>query len=300
MSQTVGLPAASPPGASPPGASTSGRRLVASPGAWLVWGAVTVFLLALLGVVGSVLVNSFGTRWFGTWLPAGWTADWYAQAWNDFGLLQVIITTLEVALAVVTLSVLAGVPASYVLARRTFPGKRLVYFVFLLPIMMPPITYGIPLATVLYKFGLAGHLSGVVLANLVPCVPFVILTMTPFIEQIDPALEQAARMSGAGTWQVFTRILAPLLLPGILASSILVLVRTVGMFELTFLTAGPDSTTLVVALFNSMNAAGIRAQQSVDAMAVIYMAVMLALLLVALRFVNPTQLVSQVKEEQAP
>ena len=50
-----------------------------------------------------------------------------------------------------------GVPAAYALARRDFPGKRLVLLLFLLPILMPPITYGIPLATVLYKFGLAGH-----------------------------------------------------------------------------------------------------------------------------------------------
>ncbi len=276
----------------------SGRRsLVASPAAWLVWGAVVIFMVFLLGIVGSVLVNSFGTRWFGTWLPEGVTTQWYSQAWDEFGLLHVVIVTLEVSLAVVVLSILVGVPASYVLARRSFPGKRLIYLAFLLPILMPPITYGIPLATVLYKFGLAGNISGVILANLVPTVPFVILTMTPFIEQIDPAIERAARMSGAGLWAVFTRILAPLLVPGILASAILVLVRTVGMFELTFLTAGPDSSTLVVALFNSMNAAGIRAQQSVDAMAVMYVAVMMVLLVAALRFVNPTQLVARVKEE---
>ena len=276
------------------------RRIVASPAAWLVWGAVVLFMVFLVGIVGSVLVNSFGTRWFGTWLPQGWTTQWYSEAWTDFSLLQVVVVTLEVAAAVVALSVLVGVPASYVLARRDFPGKRLVYFAFLLPIMMPPITYGIPLATVLYKFNLAGNITGVILANLVPCVPFVILTMTPFIEQIDPTIEKAARMSGARTLAVFTRILAPLLVPGILAASILVLVRTVGMFELTFLTAGPDSNTLVVALFNSMNAAGIRAQQSVDAMAVIYTAVMMFLLVIALRFVNPTQLVAQVKEEPEP
>ncbi len=275
-------------------------RIVASPAAWAVWGSVVIFMVFLVGIVGSVLVNSFGTRWFGTWLPEGFTGTWYGQAWADFDLLHVIIVTLEVAAAVVVLSVLVGVPASYVLARRSFPGKRIVYLAFLLPIMMPPITYGIPLATVLYKFNLAGNISGVILANLVPCVPFVILTMTPFIEQIDPSIERAARMSGARTLSVFTRILAPLLVPGILASCILVLVRTVGMFELTFLTAGPDSNTLVVALFNSMNAAGIRAQQSVDAMAVIYMSVMMVLLVVALRFVNPTQLVAQVKEEPEP
>ena len=275
------------------------KRLVASPGAWLVWGAVAVFLLALLGVVASVLVNSLGRTWFDTWLPSGWTTQWYREACTGFDLFSVIVTTLEVAVAVVVLSVAVGLPTAYVLARRGFPGKRAVYLLFLRPSMMPPITYGIPLATVLYKVGAAGNLSGVILANLVPCVPFVVLTMTPFIEQIDPAIENAARMSGAGTFAVFTRILAPLLVPGILASSILVLVRTVGMFELTFLTAGPTSTTLVVALFNSMNAAGIRAQQSVDAMAVIYMAVMLVLLVTALRFVNPTQLVSQVREESA-
>jgi putative spermidine/putrescine transport system permease protein len=83
-----------------------------------------------------------------------------------------------------------------------------VTFAFLLPILMPPITYGIPLATVLYKFGFAGNASGVVLANLVPSVPFVILTMTPFIEQINPSIESAARMCGAGVRAVFLRVLA--------------------------------------------------------------------------------------------
>ena len=276
------------------------RRIVASPGAWLVWGAVAFFLINLAGVVGSVLVSSFGTRWFGTWLPEGFTASWYADAWSSFHLFDVVLVTLQISLLVVVISVLIGVPASYVLARRSFPGKQLVYFAFLLPILMPPITYGIPLATVLYKFGFAGNASGVVLANLVPSVPFVILTMTPFIEQINPSIESAARMCGAGMRSVFLRVLGPLLVPGILAASILVLVRTVGMFELTFLTAGPDSQTLVVALYYSMSAAGIRAQQSVDAMAVIYTSTMLVLLVIALRYVNPTQLVARVKETPEP
>jgi putative spermidine/putrescine transport system permease protein len=276
------------------------RRIVASPGAWLVWGVVAFFLVNLAGLVGSVLVSSFGTQWFGTWLPEGFTLHWYADAWRSFGLFHVVSVTLQVSLLVVLISVLIGVPAAYVLARRSFPGKRFVYFAFLLPILMPPITYGIPLATVLYKYWLAPGVTGVVLANLVPSVPFVILTMTPFIEQINPSIESAARMCGAGMRALFLRVLGPLLVPGILAASILVLVRTVAMFELTFLTAGPDSQTLVVALYSSMSAAGIRAQQSVDAMAVIYTSTMLVLLVIALRYVNPTQLVARVKEAPEP
>jgi putative spermidine/putrescine transport system permease protein len=267
-----------------------------SVGKWLTWGAVAFFLLNVFALVISVVVNSFSRQWFGTWWPAGLTTSWYATAWQEMNLLDVLLVTLQVSLAVVVLSVVLGVPAAYALARRGFVGKPLVNVLFLLPILMPPMTYGIPLATVLYKFGLAGSLTGVVLANLVPSVPFVILTMTPFIEQIDPKIEAAARMCGARTSAVFGRVLAPLLVPGILAASILVLVRTVGMFELTFLTAGPTSQTLVVSLYEAMFSAGIRAQQSVDAMAVIYTGSMAVLLVVALRFVNPTQLVTRLKE----
>lgn len=267
--------------------------------AWSValWVLVGFFFLNLLGLVASVVVDLFGTKWFDTWLPEGFTTSWYTEAWREFQLSSVLVVTLQVALAVVVISVVIGVPASYVLARREFPGKRLLMLLFVLPILVPPITYGIPLATLLYSWHLAGSMTGVILANLVPAVPFVILTMTPFIEQIDPKIESAARMCGARTGAIFLRILTPLLVPGILAACILVLVRTVGMFELTFLTAGPTSTTLVVALYDAVFAAGIRANQSVDAMATIYTFSMMVLLVIALRFVNPTQLVARVREE---
>ena len=111
---------------------------------------------------------------------------------------------------------------------------------FLLPLLVPPITYGIPMATVLYQAHLAGSISGVILANLVPTVPFVILIMIPFVEQIDPRIEAAARVFGAGMGRLFVQVLVPLLTPGILAALLLVLVRTIAMFELTFLTVGAD------------------------------------------------------------
>jgi putative spermidine/putrescine transport system permease protein len=244
------------------------------------------------------VVKSFSTQWFNTWWPAGFTTQYWVESWHEFDLGHVLIVTLEVSLAVVVIAAVIGVPAAYVLARRNFPLKRLVMVVFLLPVMVPPIAYGIPLATVLYKYNLASSLTGVILANLVPSVPFVVLTMTPFIEQIDPKIEAAARMCGARTSSVFTRILAPLLVPGILAASVLVLVRTVGMFELTYLTAGTDSQTLVVALYNAFYGSGIRAPQASDAMSVLYMLTMLVLLVIALRFVNPTQLVTRVADER--
>jgi putative spermidine/putrescine transport system permease protein len=262
---------------------------------WSFAALMGFFVLNVVGIIAAVVVSSFGSRWFTGWLPEGATTRWYAAAWAEFQLYYVLLVTVQVVAAVVALSVLVGVPAAYALARVEFPGKRLVTLAFLLPLMVPPITYGIPLATVLYQVDLGGSIWGVILANLVPSVPFVILVMTPFIEQVDPRLEAAARVFGANTAKVFLRVLVPLLAPGILAASILVLIRAIAMFELTFLTAGPDSQTLIVALYYSVFAAGVRAQQSIDAMAVIYMATTLTGLLIALRFVDPTQLVGRVK-----
>jgi putative spermidine/putrescine transport system permease protein len=260
-----------------------------------VWTVVLFFVVNLLAMIAAVVVNSFGTHWFNTWLPAGFTPQWYALAWNEFQLPAILLVTAEVVGAVVLLSALIGVPTAYAMARREFPGKRAAMFLFLLPLIVPPITYGIPLATVLYQAHLAGALPGVILANLVPSVPFVILIMIPFVEQIDPRIEAAARVFGAGLGRLFVQIIVPLLLPGMLAALMLVLVRTIAMFELTFLTAGPGSQTLVVALYYAVFAAGVRPGQSIDAMAVVYMVTTLAWLLVALRFVNPTQIVTRAK-----
>ena len=272
-----------------------GERLWAT----AIWALVFIFILNFIAMVTTVVINSFGTRWFNAWLPAAFTTRWYESAWNEFQLHDVLIVTFEVVGAVVLLSALLGVPAAYALARRNFPGKQLVILLFLLPILVPPITFGIPLATVLYQTHLGGNMSGVVLANLVPSVPFVVLVMIPFIEQIDPRIEAAARVFGAGTGRLFMYVILPLLAPGILAALLLVLVRTIAMFELTFFTAGPGSQTLVVALYYAVYAAGVRAGQSIDAMAVIYMLTTLVWLLIALRFVDPTQIVTRVKREAA-
>ena len=272
-----------------------GRRL------WIfsVWSLVAFFLVNLIAMIATVITSSTATRWLRSWLPDAYTLKWYLSAWSEFQLDDVLVTTFQVVFAVVALSGLFGVPAAYAMARRDFPGKNIVMLLFLLPMLVPPVTFGIPLATVLYKTGLGGTMAGVILANLVPTVPFVILVMIPFIEQIDPKIESAARVFGASTFQLFWRILLPLLLPGMLAALLLVLVRTIAMFELTFLTSGPTSQTLVVALYYAVFAAGVRAVQSSDAMAVIYMAITVVWLIIALRFVNPAQIVTRAKQQPA-
>src|SRR3954462_13499935 len=135
-----------------------------------VWAVAGFFVLNLLAMIATVVTSSFATRWLGTWFPADWTTRWYTAAWDEFQLGDVLIVTFEVVGLVVLFSGLLGVPAAYALARSGSPGKRFVMLLFLLPLLVPPITFGIPLATVLYQSGLAGSIAGFVIANLVPTV----------------------------------------------------------------------------------------------------------------------------------
>jgi putative spermidine/putrescine transport system permease protein len=262
---------------------------------WWVYAVVGLFGALVAGIFLSAFLNSIAATWFGGWLPDDYTTKWYTFAVREFDLTHVLGITIVVGLTVTVASLALGVPAAYVLARRSFPGRQVLTLLLILPMLVPPITYGIPLAAMLYKIRLGGSLAGVIVANIVPAMPFVVLIMTPFFEQIDPNLERAARTLGASPLRMFARVLLPIALPGVLAAGLLILVRAIALFELTFLVSGPKSQTLVVALYYTAFAAGIRPSQAIDAMAVVYMATGLVLLLAALRFINPVNMVIRVR-----
>src|SRR6267378_6299693 len=113
--------------------------------AWrgLLIGLMTLFVVNVGLMIAAVATSSFARRWLGTWLPDGFTTTWYASAWKEFQLDHVLWVTIEVVGAVVLLSIVLGVPAAYALARRDFAGKRALLLLFLLPLLVPPITYGI-------------------------------------------------------------------------------------------------------------------------------------------------------------
>ncbi|HXX36933.1 MAG TPA: ABC transporter permease subunit [bacterium] len=272
------------------------RARAADGPSWWVYAAVGVFALLVAGIFLSALLNSFASTWFGGWLPDAYTTKWYRFAITEFDLGYVLAITILVGLSVTVLSLALGVPAAYVLARQTFPGRSPLLLLLILPMLVPPITYGIPLAAMLYSARLGGTLTGVIIVNIVPALPFVVLIMTPFFEQIDPNLERAARTLGAAPIQVFRRVLLPIALPGVLAAGLLILVRAIALFELTFLVSGARSQTLVVALYYTAFAAGIRPSQAIDAMAVVYMITGLIVLLAALRFINPVNMVIRVRQ----
>lgn len=249
------------------------------------------FIIIVLGIISHVVVSSFAKSWFATPLPHKFTTDWYVYSYKTFQLPHIMYVTLVVAAGVVFFGLLISLPAAYVFARKDFPGKNYLMVLYLLPILVPQMTYGIPLATTFFKYKIGGSIISIILANLVPMVPFSIFILIPFFEQIDRSIESSARMLGASRLRIFQKILLPLCIPGILVAGLLILVETIANFELSFLVCGAESQTLLINLYYAIFASGMRPVYAVDAMAVIYMTLVMSLLLIILRFVPPTQMV---------
>jgi len=255
---------------------------------------IIFYVANVMGILFTVILNSFGKNWFTGIIPQAYTVDWYKYAANEHDILHLLGVTFFVVIVLVVVSLLVAYPAAYVMARKEFKFKGPIMALFFLPMLIPPMTYGIPLATLLLRIRIP-NLLAVILANLVPIIPFMILILTPFIEQVGEGLESAARMLGASRLTIFAKILIPLTKPGILTAGILSVVKAISAFDLTFLIAKGSSMTLVVALYSDAFAAGARPMQAIDALAVIYFGITMTCLLIALKFVNPTQMVFKIK-----
>ena len=166
--------------------------------------------------------------------------------------------SLRVAVAATALAAGPSLMLGWLLARRRGLWVRAVEVAVLLPFVLPPVVTGYALLMVLPR-GVTFTALAAVLASAVVGLPlFVQLTRTGF-EAIDPGLVDAARVDGAGRWDVYRRVVGPLAGPAIGAGAALHFARALGEFGATLVVAGnlPGRTqTLPLALYSRLQQVG--------------------------------------------
>ncbi len=142
---------------------------------------IVIYTLNICGILFTVILNSVSREWYSGVLPTIYTTEWYTYIAGEHDIPNLLFVTFIVSFFVVVISLLIAFPTAYALARYKFRLRGLLMTLLLLPMIIPPMAYGIPLATTLYTVRLATKISGVIIANLVPIIPFMILILTPFI-----------------------------------------------------------------------------------------------------------------------
>ncbi|MCM3447681.1 molybdate ABC transporter permease subunit [Bacillus velezensis] len=180
-----------------------------------------------------------------------------------------VVLSFEVALASGIAVIILGTLAGAWMAKARFPGKTAVETLFMLPLVLPPTVVGFILIIIFGKHSFIGRTierifhqpviftwSAAVIASAIVAFPLMYQSAKTGFAAIDVDIEGAAKVDGAGRWQVFTRISVPLAFPSLLTGSILSIARALGEFGATLMFAGniPGVTqTLPTAIYVAMD-----------------------------------------------
>ena len=166
------------------------------------------------------------------------------------------------ALASTAFGLVFGLALAWVLVRYEFPGKRFVDALVDLPFALPTAVAGIALTSLFAQNGWLGSILakagiqvvytplGIMVAMFFTSLPFVVRTVQPVLEDLDPALEEAAQSLGGSDGTIFLRVILPLLTPALLAGLSLSFARSLGEFGAIIFIAGnrPSSTEITALL----------------------------------------------------
>ena len=153
-------------------------------------------------------------------IPDEPTLENYRIALEDSELIQSAVNSLKIAFATALVTTTIALPAAYVLARRRGVLTTFGLGWILLSQMFPLILIIIPLFLLLIDLGLANSHLGLVLVYTVWALPFVLWMLQSYVRGIPRDLEEAARVDGASRFQILTGIIAPLLAPGIVVTTL--------------------------------------------------------------------------------
>jgi multiple sugar transport system permease protein len=164
---------------------------------------------------------------------------------NDLGLLHSAVNSLKVAVLTALLTTAISLPTAYVLARRRGLLQRLGLSWILLSQMFPLILIIIPLFLLLRRLHLTDSHTGLVLVYMVFVLPFVLWMLLSYIRAIPRDLEEAATVDGATRVQILYGIIAPLLLPGIVVTTLFAFITAWNEFFFALvILQSPDLGTL--------------------------------------------------------
>jgi len=211
-----------------------------------------LMFLVLAGPLMVFILYAFSTRWFFPQpLPNEWTSEVFLRTLGDARVRQGLRDSLSIAVIVSLLSLVFGLPAARVLGLRKFPGRQFAWLVLFLPTIVPPLAIGMGLNILFLQVGLAGSHTGVVLAHLIPTLPYVIFTLAGAFARYDENFEYQSLVLGASPLRTFLTITLPLITPSLVVAVLFAFLISWSQYLLTLLIGSGRIITLPILLFSA-------------------------------------------------
>jgi spermidine/putrescine transport system permease protein len=202
----------------------------------LLYMFVPIFVVVLMSFNDPASRNSYQFD--------GFTWDNWMSPCDPNGLCESVALSVQIGLLATIGATLLGTLMAFGLVRHRFRGRSVANVFTFLPMASPEIVMGSSLLALFVTAGFAGSLGfwTILIAHIMFCLSFVVVTVKARLAGLDPRLEQAAMDLYANEWQTFWRVTFPLVFPGVLAAALLSFSLSFDDFIITNLNAGQEVT----------------------------------------------------------
>jgi spermidine/putrescine transport system permease protein len=203
---------------------------------------VLIYMFIPIAVVVAMSFNQPPSRnnySFGTF-----TWDNWANPCAPSGMCSALVTSIQIGLLATIGATILGTLMAFALVRHSFSGRSAANTVIFLPMASPEIVMGSSLLALFVARGFGGKLGfwTILIAHIMFCLSFVVVTVKARLTGMDSRMEQAAMDLYANEWQTFWRVTFPLVFPGILGAALLAFSLSFDDFIITNLNAGTTTT----------------------------------------------------------
>lgn len=212
---------------------------------------IGIFMSLLLLPLVVIVIWSFAKSW--PW-PVIFPSNFGLRGWNYFfnsssKSISILLFSILLSFVVAVLTLATTIPAAKALAFYKFRGKKAIELLVFAPVIVPTVTIAMGIHLQFIKMGLANTFIGVVLIQLIPCIPYSIRILKSIFEIIGEYMELQAKVLGASSYQVFYHITFPMILPGIISAGSMAFIVSFSQYFLTFLIGGGKIVTFPMLMF---------------------------------------------------
>ena len=240
----------------------------------ILLGATAVFFyLPILYIIVFSFNDSRSLTHFG-----GFSLRWYEKMFSDSTMMEAVIYTVIIALLATLISTVAGTLAAIGMSKSKKILRNLVEQVNNLPIMNPEIVTAIGLLMFFSAIGFEKGFMTLLLAHIMFCIPYVILSVMPKLRSLDPNLADAAMDLGATPFQALTKVIVPQIMPGIVSGALIAFTMSFDDFIISYFVTGNGVQNISILVYTMSK----RVNPSINALSTL----VIVLITIALIVVN--------------
>lgn len=207
---------------------------------------------------------------------AGFSLQWYEKMFKDRTMMEAVFYTILVAVIATVVSTIVGTITAIGLSKSRKIIRKLVEQVNELPIMNPEIVTAIGLLMFYSALHIKKGLVTLLLAHIMFCIPYVILSITPKLRTLDPNIADAAMDLGATPWKALTKVIVPQIMPGIISGALIAFTMSFDDFVISYFVTGNGVTNISIFVYTMSK----RINPSINAVSSLIILIILTVLLI--------------------